>query len=175
MFYLVRSDDSSFVCNSPAGELPTDTPIQKVSNAPAWWPWKGENSKSATEDAIYRAAVMQSQQQPSSDSHDDSTLPLSERIKAAEFAARLRAAERAHEDEQRIRREAGIQARTSAGQAFKERLEKAAEGNTGAKERVWKVSNKNKLKKMAEEEERQSADAGVTSGESMLEDKADKL
>lgn len=171
---MVRSDDSSFVCNSPAGELPTDTPIQKVSNAPAWWPWKGEK-KSATEDAIYRAAVMQSQQQPSSDSHDDSTLPLSERIKAAEFAARLRAAERAHEDEQRIRREAGIQARTSAGQAFKERLEKAAEGNTGAKERVWKVSNKNKLKKMAEEEERQSADAGVTSGESMLEDKADKL
>lgn len=146
-----------------------------MSNAPSWWPWKGENSKSATEDAIYRAAVMQSQQTAVSGPHDDNAIPLSERIKAAEFAARLRAAERAHEDEQRIRREAGIQARTSAGQAFKERLEKAAESSSGTKERVWKVSNKNKLKKMAEEEERLSAGAGVTPGESVLEDKAERV
>lgn len=79
-------------------------------------------------------------------------LPISERVQAAEFAARLRAAEKAHEAEQNSKKN-GFQATTSATDLLQKRMERAYANRSEDKvDKVVKVANKHKLKKAADDE-----------------------
>lgn len=77
---------------------------------------------------------------------------MSERMQAAEFAARLRAAEKAHEAEQAAKK-SGLQPTNSAGDLLAKRMERAyANRPEGAIDKKVKVANKHKLKKEADAE-----------------------
>lgn len=73
-------------------------------------------------------------------------LPLSERMEAAQFAARMRAAERAHENEEAARQE-GSQ---TASEMLARRMERAYESRPeGSSDKKIRVANKNKIRKDA--------------------------
>jgi len=159
------------------GELPTNTPIPVADNSPSWWPWSSSNKEKA-DDSAYRAAVLHSQNPPLASNEGTAAyyaqqsgenakyypLPLAERMKAQEFAARLRAAERAHEEEQANKSER-VNTRGGAADLLVQRMEKAyADRPEGTEGRKWKVQNKHKLRRQAEAAEAE-AEAKEKEGE----------
>lgn len=152
----------------PLGELPTNTPIPKASSSPSWWPWS-DDAKKASEAAAYRAAVLDSQSStPNTEAsylaeNDENAkfypLPLAERMEAAQFAARMRAAERAHESEEAARQEGSH----TATEMLARRMERAYEGRAeGVQDKKIRVANKNKIRK--------DAAAAESHGEELLKD-----
>jgi len=86
-------------------------------------------------------------------------------MKAQEFAARLRAAERAHEEELANKSER-VNTRGGAADLLVQRMEKAyADRPEGTVERKWKVQNKHKLRKQAEAAEAEAAAKEQQQGE----------
>jgi hypothetical protein len=94
-------------------------------------------------------------------------LPLNERMEAAQFAARLRAAERAYESEQAARR-ADPAGSATGTEMLARRMEKAYENRPeGSQDKKIRVANKNKIRKDAA-----AAEARGDNVEPVLEDKA---
>lgn len=146
-----------------SGELPTNTPITTSENRFSWW---SSDSETAEEKA-YRQAVLDSSKphvpKAVPEQVDENAkfypLPMNERIQAAEFAARLRAAEKAHEAEQ-ASKQSGLQNTGSASELFAKRMERAYANRSEDKEdKKFKVANKHKLRKEAEATETARLDA----------------
>lgn len=95
-------------------------------------------------------------------------LPVSERMRVSDFAARLRNAERAQaeEDEAKKDRRDGIQTVSDAGDFLQRRMERALEDRAAGKERKnVRVQNKKKLRK-----DREAEDAAADQATSIADD-----